>query len=105
MNILRFTKIDIGVDSPQVVHGIATSHTSNVMENNLITKIRSYFQHDRDIQISHVYCEANLCVDALAKQIIHHPNDTCFFKSYPTFIEHLMEGDLSGIPVSRLISV
>lgn len=102
---LGFYNIDICVDFQQVVHDIKTSNTSNIMGKNLIRKIRSYFQPDKDIHVIHIFHEANLCVDALAKQEIHHSKDIFFFDSYPTYIEHLLKGDLPDIPVSRLISM
>lgn len=57
---LGFTNIDINVDFQQVVTDINTNNSSNIMGRKLISKIRSYFQQDNDIKITHVYREANL---------------------------------------------
>lgn len=73
------------------------------MGRNLITKIKSYFIHNWEIRIGHVYREVNLCVDALARSEVNLLIVMCNFDLCPNFINHLLESDLLGIFVPRLI--
>lgn len=76
---MGFRCIYFNVDAQQVVTYINTNNASNIMGKKLLPKIRSFFHQDGDIKITHVYREANLYTDALDKNGLIHPNDTCIF--------------------------
>lgn len=76
---MGFRCIYFNVDAQQVVTDINTNNASNIMDRKLLPKIRSFFHQDSDFKITHVYRETNLYTDALDKNGLIHPNDTCVF--------------------------
>lgn len=59
----------------------------------------------KEIRVAHVYREANLCADALSRKGLSLTQETYIFHCCPTFVSHLLEGDLSGVSTPRLVTV
>lgn len=102
---MGFTHIDINLDAQQVVQDNSTNNTSNIWGRKLIPKIIYYLLQNREIRVTHVYREANLCADTLARKGLSLPLESCIFHFCPSFVYHLLEDGLSGVPTPWLVPV
>jgi ribonuclease HI len=63
---LALTKIELCIDSQAVVQVITTGKIKGMVGNALIKRIKGLLALNWEVQISHVYREANRCADELA---------------------------------------
>jgi hypothetical protein len=76
------------------------------VDNVLIKRIKGLLAlNNWEVQISHVYREANRCADALANIGCSLDHNIIFYDTYPDIISDIMLADLMGITTPRMIVV
>ena len=68
----------------------------------LICDCRSLLDQEWEVHVEHVYCEANGCVDDLAKRGTCQRNLMTMYSDCPTFVNVSYVRDLSGLGETRL---
>lgn len=74
------------VDSQQVVNDIESNNQSTIMVRILISKIIVLLQKDINVRIQHIYQEANMRADALARYERSQLTTMCIFEECPSFL-------------------
>ena len=100
---LGFKFIRIEIDSNMVLNWL-TNTTMNYPTNMkpLICDCRSLMDRDWVVQVQHIYCEANACVDTLAKWETHQQNLLSVYNGCPSFVYTYYVKDLTDLGSTRL---
>lgn len=59
--------------------------------------------HDREVKITHIYREANCCVDALASIGCHHAHHAIFYHHPPLQLKALLLAHVTRVSTQRLV--
>jgi ribonuclease HI len=100
---LRFRKVELQLDSKQVVDMVTKKVGVQHDGWSLCQKIWRLLHLNWEVRIRHTYREANLCADALASIGCGVGNTMIFYESCPTQIRQLFIADAAGTNVSRLV--
>ena len=57
---------------------------------------------DWEVQVQHIYREANACVDALVKQGTHQQNLLSVYNGCPSFVYMYYVKDIAGLGSTRM---
>ena len=68
----------------------------------LICDCRSLIDQDWEVQVQHIYREANECADALVKQGTHQQNLLSVYSNCPSLVYLYHVKDLASLGVNRL---
>ncbi|PNX90804.1 ethylene responsive transcription factor 1b [Trifolium pratense] len=63
---LGFNKVELNIDSQAVVQAIKSNCSNSLVGGSLLKQIWRLLEIDWEVEVSHVYREANKCADALA---------------------------------------
>jgi ribonuclease HI len=101
---LALTKIELCIDSQAVIQVISTGKIKGTVGNALIKRIKGLLAlNNWEVQISHVYREANRCADALTNIGCSLDHNVIFYDTCPDIISDIMLADLMGITTPRMI--
>ncbi|XP_031120955.1 uncharacterized protein LOC116024195 [Ipomoea triloba] len=93
-------------EKPPVVDWINASEYEKPptgMVANIINECRKWLRMNWQIQLNHVFREQNKVADALARMALKSKNDWMFLPQSESELLGLLNDDILGIPVSRLV--
>jgi ribonuclease HI len=102
---LGFKKVELNIDSATVVGVIKKGKDNSLSVSSLLNQIWRMMDLDWQVEISHMYREANKCADALANIGCSTGYEIMYYETCPTQISELYLADCLGTTVPRLISV
>jgi ribonuclease HI len=102
---MNFTKVEVRIDSIEVVNDIMHKKSSKMSGKTLVTKICQLLVFDWEVVVRHTYREANRLADALAKHSFSMNDEVCFFQDCPGFCKHQMDADEKGFVTPRSVFV
>jgi hypothetical protein len=76
---MKFTKVEVRIDSIEVVNDIMHKKPSRMSGKAQVTKICQLLVFDWKVVFRHIYLEANRLTDTLAKHNFSMNNKVCFF--------------------------
>ena len=100
---MGFKFIQLELDSITVVHwltGMCVTYLPHMIP--LICDCRNLMDREWEIQVLHIYREANDCADVLAKWGTHQQHLLAVYSSCPTFVSVSYMRDLADLGTSRL---
>nr|GLL46072.1 uncharacterized protein LOC107462117 [Ipomoea trifida] len=101
-----YRKVIIESDAKRVVDWINASEyekSPTGMVANIINECRKWLRMNWQIQLNHVFREQNKVADALARMALKSTNDWMFLPQPESELLGLLNDDILGIPVSRLV--
>jgi ribonuclease HI len=98
---MKFSRIEVRVDSSGVVNDIIHNKYSRPHGKTLVAKICRMLELDWEVVINHYYREANILADALANHSYSLSVTCCFFDDCPSDFKHLLDADEKGIGIPR----
>jgi ribonuclease HI len=102
---MNFSRVEVRIDSKEVVNDIMHHNSSRMCGKALVDKICQMLKMDWDVVVKHTYREANRLADALAKHSFSVKDEVCFFQDCPQFCKHQLDADVKGIVSPRSVSV
>jgi hypothetical protein len=102
---MQFSRIEVRVDSVEVVTDIKHNKYSRPHGKSLVTKICKMLELAWEVVINHSYREANKLANVLANHSYSLSDMCCFFDDCPSNFKHLLDVDEKGIGTPRLVSV
>ncbi|CAI0410259.1 unnamed protein product [Linum tenue] len=99
--LLGYKKVEVESDSQVAVQLICQLDTENHPLDNLLRECRQLLKNNGEYTINHIFREANVVADAMAKKGHAMFGGEELFSSPPTDIVHLVEGDIAGIQYAR----
>jgi hypothetical protein len=72
---------------------------------SLVLNIRKLLELDWEVKIAHVYRESNKCADTLANIGCQLGREIVFYEGCPPQMRELVQADVMGIIIPRMISV
>jgi hypothetical protein len=100
----KFVKVEVRIDSLEVVTDITHNNASKVCGRALIGRIGELLEEDWDVTFKHSYREANQLADALAKHSFLMKDKFSFFQDCPGHYKHLLDADEQGVTTPRTVS-
>ena len=100
---MGFKFIQIELDSSIVLTWLTENNATyppNMLP--LICDCKNLMDQDWEVQVLHVYLEANICADALAKRGAHQQHILSVYRSCPSFVYVCYVRDLASLRVTRL---
>nr|GMD40682.1 putative RNA-directed DNA polymerase [Ipomoea batatas] len=101
-----YRKVIIESDAKRVVDWINASEyekSPTGMVANIINECRKWLRMNWQIQLNYVFREQNKVADALARMALKSTNDWMFLPQPESELLGLLNDDILGIPVSRLV--
>jgi ribonuclease HI len=102
---MKFIKVEVKIDSLEVVTDITHNKASKVCGKDLIGRIGELFVDDWDVPFKHSYREVNPLADSLAKHSFLIKDKFNFFQDYPDHYKHLLDADEQGVTTPRTVSL
>jgi ribonuclease HI len=102
---MNFSKVEVRIDSKEVVNDIMHHKPSRMCGKALVDKICQMLKMDGDVVVKHTYREANSLADALAKHSFSVKDEVCFFQDCPNFCKHQLDADVKGFVSPRSVPV
>lgn len=96
---IKFNKVEIRVDSSKLVQDVKETKRTMMHGRNLITKIRSMWDLDWEIEINHVYKEEINLAHAMASYSFVLKEEFSFFEDCPDGFKDILRNDESGISI------
>jgi ribonuclease HI len=93
---MNFTKVEVRINSKEVVNGILHHKPSKMCGKALVDKICQMLKMDWDVVVKHTYREANRLADALAKHSFSVKDEVCFFQIVRIFVSISLDADVKG---------
>jgi hypothetical protein len=88
-----------------IAHNLKTGSYGSPRGHILIKRIRALLQEDWEVNISHVFREANRCADALANMGSAGSTELVLYDYPPSEVALVAFDDFRGVSLPRLISV
>ena len=98
----NFNCVEIELDAKAIIDVLLNSNYENNIVSPILDDCRQLISNFSQVQIRHCYCEANQCVDKLAKMGSSHNFDFTIFDNPPMDVLAIYEDDLNGVYVNRL---
>jgi hypothetical protein len=95
-------KVELQTNSMVIAHNLKTGSPRGHI---LIKRIRALLQEDWEVNISHVFREANRCADALANMGSAGSTELVLYDYPPSEVALVAFDDFRGVSLPRLISV
>jgi ribonuclease HI len=102
---MNFSKVEVRIDSLEVVNDITNKKPSRMCGKALVGRICQIMDLDWDVIVNHSYREANWLADALARHSFYVNDEACFFHDCPNFCKHHLDADEKGIVSPRSVFV
>lgn len=102
---LKFNKVELGVDSIDVVQDFLGKRNIQRYGNNVLSKVLSLCELDWEVNIMHIHREANQQADAMVNFSFYLKKDYKEFVDCPTDFMDLFRADLNNIGVSKIIDL
>jgi ribonuclease HI len=100
---MGFQKVELNVDSAAVVQVVKTGCIQSASGNSLARQIWRLMALDWEVEVHHIYREANKCADGLANMGCTLDYNLRSFDSCPSQIVELLIADNMGITTPRLV--
>jgi ribonuclease HI len=97
-------KIELHVDSAVVVEMLLNRKLSGNSGGSLVLNIRKLLELDWEVKIAHAY-RSNKCADALTNIGCQLDRQIVFYEECPPQMRELVQADVMGITIPRMISV
>jgi hypothetical protein len=101
--MMNFAKLEVRIDSVEVVNDITNNKASKLCGKALIERICVMLKYDWEVVIKHTYREANQLADGLANRSYSLEDKLCLFPDCPAYCKHLLDADLKGITTPRSV--
>jgi hypothetical protein len=92
---MKFTKVEVRIDSIEVVNDIMHKKPSRMSGKAQVTKICQLLVFHWEVVVRHTYCETNFSVN----------DEVCFFQDCPDFCKHRLDADEKGFVIPRNVFV
>jgi ribonuclease HI len=102
---MKFARVEVRIDSLEVVNDITHITASKVCGRALIRRIEELLEDDWEVTFKHSYREANHLADALAKHSFLMKDKFCFFQDCPGHCKHLLDADEKGATTPKIVSL
>jgi ribonuclease HI len=102
---LKFTRMEVRVDSVEVVEDIMHNRASKGCGKALIRSISELLKEDWEVSITHSFREANNLADALANYSFSTKDKFCIYQDCPDYCKHLLDADEKGVTTPRSVSL
>jgi ribonuclease HI len=102
---LGFSRVELNIDSQAVVQAIKSKCSHSLVGGSLLKQIWRLLEMDWEVEVSHIYREANKCADALANIGCSLDYETLYYDVCPAQLSDLVATDSMGISTPRLIFV
>jgi ribonuclease HI len=102
---LGFSRVELNIDSQAVVQAIKSKCSHSLVGGSLLKQIWRLLEMDWEVEVSHIYREANKCADALANIGCSLDYETLYYDVCPAQLSDLVAADSMGISTPRLIFV
>jgi ribonuclease HI len=99
------TRLELRTDSQVIAQSLKDSTSGSIRGCALMKRIRSLLNEPWEIEIIHVFREANRCADVLANMGSEGISGIEFFVSPPSSARQIVEDDARGVSFPRLISL
>jgi ribonuclease HI len=99
------TRIEVRTDSQVIARSLKERRKGSRMGCTLMQKIRRLLDGNWEVNILHVFREANICADMLANMGCDETNGIEFFNNPPARVLQLVEDDIRGVSFPRLVSL
>lgn len=100
---LKFDKVEVRIDSAEVVHHIQGKQNAQQYGNNLLSSIRNLCELEWEVIIKHIHREANQLEDAMAIFSYFLKDNYNIFVVCPSEVEDLYRADINRIGSSRAV--
>jgi ribonuclease HI len=101
----RVMKLELRTDSQVLAQSLKERKNGSVPGCALMKKIIELLDGPWEVQITHVYREANRCADMLANMGSEGSSGINYFENPPTRVLQIVEDDARGVSFPRLISL
>jgi ribonuclease HI len=98
-------RIELGINSQVIAHSLQDMKNCSTLGCALMKRIRQLLDRPWEVQIIHVFRDANRCVDMLANMGNESINGMEFFENPPSRVVQILKDDIRGVFFPRLISV
>jgi ribonuclease HI len=98
-------KIELHIDSAVVVQMLLSRKLGGNSGGSLVLNIRKLLELDWEVNIAHAYRESNKCADALANIGCQLGREIVFYEECPPQMRELVQADVMGIIIPRMIPV
>ncbi|KAL6564685.1 hypothetical protein OROMI_016135 [Orobanche minor] len=102
---LGFSKIELQVDSKDVMASISNHMADSFDDRGLFRRVKQVLEQEWQVNISHVYREANSMADCLASMGCEPSDEFCIYHHPPDFILQFLHADCNGVSTPRQITV
>ena len=100
---LNLTNLNIEIDTIVLVHLLTNLGTINLMLELLLNDCRNLIKLFHNCSVTHIYREANHCVDKLAKMGATQDTDLLILYEPPPVLDDLLAFDKAELFCDRLI--
>jgi ribonuclease HI len=101
----KVMKLELRTDSQVLAQSLKERKNGSVLGCALMKKIIKLLDGPWELQINHVYREANRCADILANMGSECSSGIDFFENPPARVLQIVEDDVRGVSFPRLISL
>ncbi|XP_058776963.1 uncharacterized protein LOC131651314 [Vicia villosa] len=100
---LGFHSLEVETDYKQAVDCIQKGSYKNMVVGNLVSSIIKLMKLFDNVEIHHIYREANNCANILAMEGKKLNGDIKFFSEVPAWMLNSLKKDQSSVCVARII--
>jgi ribonuclease HI len=100
-----FRKVELNVDSLALVNIIKNRTCHSAVGGMIMKHIWRMMDRDWEVEVSHIYREANKCADTLAKVGCNLDLELQIFEICPFFLTDLVSADMVGTKTPRMVAV
>jgi ribonuclease HI len=102
---MKFVKVEVRIDSLEVVSDIINNKASKVCGRAFIGRIGELVEDSWEVTFKHSYREANQLADALAKHSFLMKDKFTCFQDCPGHYKHILDADEQGVTTPRTVSL
>ncbi|KAJ8758607.1 hypothetical protein K2173_000328 [Erythroxylum novogranatense] len=100
-----YRRVRLQVDSLTIVSMLKTGKSTRSLNSALFRDIYGLLRRDWQVEMQHIYREANQCADRLANIALGYPLGVHCLHTCPRELEYMILGDVIGANVPRLVSM
>ncbi|KAJ8762621.1 hypothetical protein K2173_008060 [Erythroxylum novogranatense] len=100
-----YRRVRLQVDSLTIVSMLKTGKSPRSLNSALFRDIYGLLRRDWQVEMQHIYREANQCADRLANIALGYPLGVHWLHTCPHELEYMILGDIIGANVPRLVSM
>jgi ribonuclease HI len=100
---MNFNRVEVRIDSVEVVEDINHNRASKGSGKALIRSISDLLKDNWEVSIKHSYREANNLADALANYSFSTKDKFCFFQDCPGYCKHIFDADVKGVTTPKSV--